>query len=451
MNGNSTVWFSQANLPSSTKCATAVFVYDHEISLILTSGLIDRRKRPKGDYPDCLGKFPKRNLLAQFSGIEDTFTDKDGSPPIWHLHIQMHGIGDKYQCDSLKSFSYERVLQGEKTGRAPFANYSESERLDFLQLVYENTTESDKAFRDIAITMTHLAAEKYGIFKDEKWQSCIKANPEISFDLLTKPLKTLETGQWADVSVRCGGYTWKLHRLVLCQKSDYFGKMLDGHFREAQEQLVTLEDEIPSIAARALIFLYTADYPTDITGDMPGQFNGFTDDYVDLGSDWIDSLKEAARRKFHDVLLAKNEADNLEIDQQTEAEIIAKHQEWLINVLPVCKVVFETTPPTDRFLRDPMLCMLHVLIAGNALAVPEMLDFLDEHGYIAREILTSRVCENYHTCSECDEISPVLERFCDCGKWHDCKTTVVCPKRIRPLCYNCDARDTLVGCKESED
>lgn len=44
-------------------------------------------------------------------------------------------------------------------------------------------------------------------------------------------LKLLESGNFADVTVTCGTKTWKLHKLILCSRSRFFGKALTGHYQ----------------------------------------------------------------------------------------------------------------------------------------------------------------------------------------------------------------------------
>lgn len=73
----------------------------------------------------------------------------------------------------------------------------------------------------------------------------------------------LESGEYSDFVVVCGGREFKVHRLVICPRSKYFHTMCKENFKEGIEQKLELVDEDPDVFKSVLTFLYTGIYETD--------------------------------------------------------------------------------------------------------------------------------------------------------------------------------------------
>ncbi|KAI1852278.1 hypothetical protein JX266_002456 [Neoarthrinium moseri] len=71
----------------------------------------------------------------------------------------------------------------------------------------------------------------------------------------------LESGNFADVTVKCGARTWNLHRAILCPRCPYFAKALSGNFKEAQtrEVMIREADMDPRLLDWVIKYLYTGD------------------------------------------------------------------------------------------------------------------------------------------------------------------------------------------------
>lgn len=62
------------------------------------------------------------------------------------------------------------------------------------------------------------------------------ASLSLSLSMTADPLmltmhRLFESGILADVEVKCGGHTWKLHKTILCTRSIWFKKALTGSFK----------------------------------------------------------------------------------------------------------------------------------------------------------------------------------------------------------------------------
>lgn len=80
------------------------------------------------------------------------------------------------------------------------------------------------------------------------------SNPQ---PLLKSYSDLLQSGLFSDAEVRCGSRTWKVHKAILCTRSEWFKKALMGHFKESATGIVTIEicseDEVNLL----LHYLYT--------------------------------------------------------------------------------------------------------------------------------------------------------------------------------------------------
>ncbi|KAI9742946.1 MAG: hypothetical protein M1835_003003 [Candelina submexicana] len=70
----------------------------------------------------------------------------------------------------------------------------------------------------------------------------------------------LETGKYSDLTLRCHGEDFRVHRALLCAASKVIGAAIDGGFEEADSYVYKLRDEDPGTLRQALSFLYNKDY-----------------------------------------------------------------------------------------------------------------------------------------------------------------------------------------------
>jgi hypothetical protein len=163
----------------------------------------------------------------------------------------------------------------------------------------------------------------------------------------------LKSAKYSDLTLVCKGREFYVHRAVLCPKSTFFDAACSGGFKESYSGRIELEDD-PATVERMISYVYTLDYrdeehqqpesgscdpmPCDETSDsgreedQPALF-GTTSVRVYTIADKYDipPLKELAKTKF-----------------QTWGEKNWARKEFS----DIVKEIFESTPKSDRGLRD---------------------------------------------------------------------------------------------------
>ncbi|KAI9771147.1 MAG: hypothetical protein M1840_002498 [Geoglossum simile] len=66
--------------------------------------------------------------------------------------------------------------------------------------------------------------------------------------------------KYSDLTITCGGRTFRAHRAVVCPQAPFFDKACDGSFKESISQVIDLPDDDPYILERFLQFLYKGTY-----------------------------------------------------------------------------------------------------------------------------------------------------------------------------------------------
>ncbi|OIW26251.1 POZ domain-containing protein [Coniochaeta ligniaria NRRL 30616] len=84
---------------------------------------------------------------------------------------------------------------------------------------------------------------------------------------LSSDQKLLESGLFADVTVTCKGRTWQLHKNILCSRSVWFEKALNGNFLEASTGVVDITNFEPEAMDWLITYIYTG--VCDIAKLMP--------------------------------------------------------------------------------------------------------------------------------------------------------------------------------------
>ncbi|KAI6833664.1 hypothetical protein KC332_g1780 [Hortaea werneckii] len=83
--------------------------------------------------------------------------------------------------------------------------------------------------------------------------------------------KCFETGEYADMTIKCSGRTWRVHKVVVCSQVPFFAKAVTGEWKEARAFYIDLVCADPSAVDAMLRWLY---YGTlEVTESKPSDMN----------------------------------------------------------------------------------------------------------------------------------------------------------------------------------
>ncbi|KAI4199161.1 MAG: hypothetical protein LQ350_004791 [Teloschistes chrysophthalmus] len=243
--------------------------------------------------------------------------------------------------------------------------------------------------------------------------------------LISRFATLLESGKYSDLTIVCRSRQFRVHRNVLCTASKFFAAACDGAFQEAQIGKLDLSADDPNVVERFLSFLYTANYnedDKDDTKETTGQGESSVDSVANASSmdsghvedsalpplsalsvpqtgqkrkavdeEKTEGMAEYASERLNDVLVYAL-ADKYDV-KDLKNLAIAKFQrskDWEgwedEDILTILRIVYETTPRTDRGLRDEILkifsCHCDTLMDN-----PRLISMLDGDGQLARDIL----------------------------------------------------------------
>ncbi|KAK2124540.1 BTB/POZ protein [Fusarium oxysporum II5] len=138
----------------------------------------------------------------------------------------------------------------------------------------------------------------------------------------------------SDVVIRCNGQEFAVHSLVLFCHSDYFKKQLTETWKSA-DKIIEITDFDTNIVEAMLRFIYSFD--CDVRPNTPPLI--FHAKVYQIGDKYgIETLKKQASNKVERIV--------------NEAEVATKYVSDLVDAITV---MYTTTPPGDRGLRDIVL------------------------------------------------------------------------------------------------
>lgn len=74
-------------------------------------------------------------------------------------------------------------------------------------------------------------------------------------------LQLFVTGAYSDLEVRCGTYSGKVHKAIMCTQSEWFANAVkEERFLEGESGVITLHEENQEAVKSMVRFLYTGDY-----------------------------------------------------------------------------------------------------------------------------------------------------------------------------------------------
>ena len=268
------------------------------------------------------------------------------------------------------------------------------------------------------------------------------------------------SGDFADFTIRLGNTTWRLHRLILSERSGFFKRVCGGSFKvramieqlllerdtnllyETTDQVVSLHDDDPHMLARAILFMYTGAFPVPDGHSTPVISKEAFDKLVmsiATAEDKVSGLLYHAHcyalGDKYDIPALKLYASSLFRLGLCECTV---HQ-----LFQSIKMVYTTALTVDDNIRKLVVYQIQKMwpISQH----PEFRDFLKTIPDFAVDFGT-----RYHRakllvcCTTCNEYIclPEFDYSCDCGYNNIC--------RIGPCCGNPELLDMYHICKARE-
>ncbi|RMY31081.1 hypothetical protein D0866_07544 [Hortaea werneckii] len=252
---------------------------------------------------------------------------------------------------------------------------------------------------------------------------------------VTDLIRLLDTGEYSDLTIKCGLRTFKVHKAIVCARSEYFAAACKpGAFKEGATGTIELQStadpnatkDDPSLddpaAVKLMIdFLYLHDYPNIRTYlDASESIKFFSETLFDsgdagaimhakvyaLGSKYqIPSLQNASLKKFE------------------EAAVVAWATDEFVHAV---HLVHSTTPDSDKGLRDitARVILEHDDELCNKPAMEAVIRNFDGLAYNLMKEQTKRPKKTEGpTCLTCGKV-----RVQACSGYHDyyCSRNFVC-------------------------
>ncbi|CZR66719.1 uncharacterized protein PAC_16620 [Phialocephala subalpina] len=206
---------------------------------------------------------------------------------------------------------------------------------------------------------------------------------------LASTIASLRSGKYSDFTIRCSdGALIRVHRAIVCPRSQVLSAAVDGAFKEALSQEIFLEEDEPLIVAKMIDFLYCLDY------DDHRLDAGFQ------GTESIPAVDETAAAEPPTGLNASSLLVNAKTYIIADKYNIQSLKEWAVTkykeVVPAtwnsasfvesARLIFENTPESDRMLREIIIRKA----SENVKALfdrSEFVTLLQGHGDFTMEVL----------------------------------------------------------------
>ncbi|KAK5710263.1 hypothetical protein LTR17_019033 [Elasticomyces elasticus] len=125
-----------------------------------------------------------------------------------------------------------------------------------------------------------------------------------AYALMTSALKSMhQNSKYSDLTVKCGGQEWAVHKAIVCLQSPFFEKHCDEGWMQGEEDVTPLPDDDPHVVDAMIRYFYTFDY-SDEDHVKPEDLEGIPSIVLDVlvhmiaDKNAIPSLEKLAASKF---------------------------------------------------------------------------------------------------------------------------------------------------------
>ncbi|KAL9100221.1 MAG: hypothetical protein Q9163_004386 [Psora crenata] len=153
--------------------------------------------------------------------------------------------------------------------------------------------------------------------------------------------RKLETGEFSDLLIKCGGREWHVHRIIVCAWSPFLRIASEQNCKEASSKVIDLTEDVPENVHRMLYWMYTKDYSDGIDREavaINAAVYSLADKYGIL------ALKDRAKEKF---LISKQHHCRLKRYPSKSYDVANLNA--LLDAIPI---IYTSTPSLDRGLRQ---------------------------------------------------------------------------------------------------
>ena len=243
-----------------------------------------------------------------------------------------------------------------------------------------------------------------------------------------------------------------------------------------------LTDEDPALVARAILFMYGGSYPTTNISGSPQhpechQFTTIEDIYHDerfensqfflhrlclhtlmyaLGDKYgMVALKDYSRYRFLLAFTGNDENDPGEETEWDDDDILeamkAEDDDVWQELAPIIKLVYSTTPDSDRGLRNIVVQLVLLRTwrthLSMILELPAFRDLLMDLPELQWEMITMPISMRQYDCTSCKDGDTVLTiaQKCACGKIGSCRKRQCAESAMKnTFCVNCLTLDCIM-------
>ncbi|KAI9872727.1 MAG: hypothetical protein M1830_001259, partial [Pleopsidium flavum] len=194
------------------------------------------------------------------------------------------------------------------------------------------------------------------------------------------------SGKYSDLTISCDGLELPTHRAIVCPQSQFFAAACEGDFQEGSTRKIELAKDDPDTVRRMLSYLYTQDYedgealgiednevqsaeatfepsPEGPCGERSTSGSGIQEGteqsekqyepMFNIGSS-VPIHAERSAQLNHVLTYALAEKYNIAgLKKLSRSKFVGhKWSNWARELPTVVKTIYESTPSSDRGLRD---------------------------------------------------------------------------------------------------